>query len=190
MLERAMTAEQGAFDKLRAEHRVLLTAIDALERFVGVRDKSATAAEDFSTFLEFFRETEHTHHQKEERGLDPFLVKCGFAWDAGPLAQMRGFHDRERQLIRILQQAKAEGWPNVDPDKPSVLAALSELIASQRKHIELENTVVFPIAERKLDPEELAALSGEVFRFEREQCDPRAMADLVVRVRKLCERYP
>jgi hemerythrin-like domain-containing protein len=179
------------FDKLRAEHRLLGRVVDAFEVFLDSPGRRDQRAADFSTIAHFFRDVaDRGHHEKEERALDPFLVQCGFDWESGPLSQVREYHDNERKLIRALLQAATDGFP---PSEPSVheriVRAARELITSQRAHIRMEDTLVFPIAERKLDEREHEALAREMAEYERTQGNSEEIRDTLHGIELLCQRY-
>lgn len=179
------------FDKLRSEHQLLSRVVDAFEVFLDSQGDPDQQSADFATFAHFFRDVaDRGHHEKEERALDPFLVQCGFDWESGPLSQVRDHHDGERKLIRALQQAATDGWPAVEPEsKARTVRAARELIASQRTHIQLEDTLVFPIADKKLDEREHEALANEMAEYERAQGNSDALRDTLHGIELLCQRY-
>lgn len=179
------------FDKLRAEHRLLGRVVDAFEVFLDCAGNRDQRTADFSTFAHFFRDVaDRGHHEKEERALDPFLVECGFDWESGPLSQVRDYHDSERKLIRILLQAATDGWPPAEAAaREHIVQAARELIASQRAHIRLEDTLVFPIADRKLDQREHDALASQMEEYERSQGNSEALRDTLHGIELLCQRY-
>lgn len=177
------------FDKLRDEHRLLARVLDAFEAFLDSHGNPDQQNADFTTFARFFRDVaDRGHHEKEERALDPFLVQCGFDWESGPLSQVREYHDSERKLIRMLQQAATDGWPP-ESGRERVVRAARELIASQRAHIRLEDTLVFPIADRKLDAREHEELAREMAEYERAQGNADALRDTLRGIELLCQRY-
>jgi hemerythrin-like domain-containing protein len=179
------------FDKLRAEHRLLGRVVDAFEAFLDRDGDPDQQSADFATFAHFFRDVaDRGHHEKEERALDPFLVQCGFDWESGPLSRVREYHDSERKLIRMLQQAASDGWPPPEPSaRARFVRAARELIESQRAHIQLEDTLVFPIAHRKLDQREHDALAREMAEYERTQGNSEELRHTLHGVELLCQRY-
>jgi hemerythrin-like domain-containing protein len=178
------------FDKLRAEHRLLARVVDAFEVFLDSHGDRDQQSADFATFAHFFRDVaDRGHHEKEERALDPFLVQCGFDWESGPLSRVREYHDSERKLIRMLQQAASDGWPPEPSSRARFVRAARELIESQRAHIQLEDTLVFPIAHLKLDEREHDALAHEMAEYERTQGNAEALRNTLHGIELLCQRY-
>lgn len=178
------------FDKLRSEHRLLGRVVDAFEVFLDSQGAPDQLSADFATFAHFFRDVaDRGHHEKEERALDPFLVQCGFDWESGPLARVREYHDSERKLIRMLQQAASEGWPPEPGSRAHFVRAARELIESQRIHIQLEDTLVFPIADRKLDEREHEELGRAMAEYEHTQGNADALRDTLHGIELLCQRY-
>jgi hemerythrin-like domain-containing protein len=182
---------RNPFDTLRSEHRLLARVVDAFEVFLESDGDEDQRSADFATFARFFRDVaERGHHEKEERALDPFLVQCGFDWESGPLSRVRKYHDGERKLIRVLLQAANDGWPVCErPSRERVVRAARSLIASQRAHIRLEDTLVFPIADRKLDEHEHEALASGLAEYDRMQGNTEAFRDTLHGVELLCLRY-
>jgi len=140
-------------DLLRDEHRVILRALDALER---AADRLARGAalpdgwwESAVAWLRAFADA--GHHAKEERSLFPALVKAGVPSDGGPIGVMLAEHEEGRGYVR----AMAEG-----PDARRASAA-REYASLLRQHIDKENDVLFAIAEAVLDEQAQAALRRE-----------------------------
>jgi hemerythrin-like domain-containing protein len=185
-----LRASVNPFDQLRDEHRLLARVLDAFEVFLTREGHEAQQAADFATFAHFFRDVaDRGHHEKEERVLDPYLIECGFDWESGPLARIREHHDSERKLIRILQQTANDGWPTRRADRQHAERAARDLIESQRAHIQLEDSLVFPIADRKLGELDHQALATAMTEFESSRSDRDSVRETLLGAERLCARY-
>lgn len=130
-------------ETLRAEHRIILRALDVLEsaaeRLAGGR---ALPPGWWEALLEWLRAfADRNHHAKEERCLFPAMIEAGMTAEGGPIAVMLEEHTRGRALV----QAMAMGEPKT---RASVARLYVELL---RGHIDKENGIVFPLADAVLD---------------------------------------
>jgi len=144
-----------AIDDLKHEHQAILTALDTLERMVARMDKgTAVAASELKEFMGFLKDfADKCHHGKEEGLLFPALRRAGVPQEGGPIGVMLSEHEQGRALIKRMEQAVDAG-PKGGPFKTAALE-YSRLL---RSHIEKENLVLFPAAERALAPGELQDL--------------------------------
>ncbi len=155
---------------LKDEHALILEALDALERKIFALE--AGAAPDrpyFEKAVEFLRTfADKCHHGKEENLLFKTMVDRGFPLQGGPIAVMLSEHDTGRSLIRgIAGGASALGR---DPGATQQIIQNGRgYIQLLRAHIDKENTVLFPMADNVLSPEDQAHLGKEFERFEEEE---------------------
>jgi hemerythrin-like domain-containing protein len=111
--------------------------------------------------------TDGCHHRKEEKVLFPALKERSAA-AGGPVSVMLSEHEAGREAIGKI----AEALPLADVDATARetvarnLALYAELL---RLHINKENTVLFPLAERTLSDQEQAVLAEEFERIEEEE---------------------
>jgi hemerythrin-like domain-containing protein len=129
---------------LRAEHALILQALDLLEAAAGRAERGLATPEGWwAGLIAWLRAfADRNHHAKEERALFPAMAKAGVpAETGGPLAVMQEEHSQGRALIRIMAQGEA---------RPRAVAArrYGELL---RNHIDKENDVLFPLADELLD---------------------------------------
>lgn len=132
---------------LVAEHKTVVEKMDRLEE--------AAAAGDTRTvekLLSFFEFDLQLHRRKEEEVLFPALGEH-LGTGSGPVACMLDEHVREKTLVREMRAAM-EGTGGPLPLRRAVAAFVGHL----RAHIEKENEVLFPMAERVLRPEQKEAV--------------------------------
>lgn len=152
-----------AIDTLRQEHRAIMAALTILERMAAQAKQGAVAPSDIADFLDFLRDFADTcHHGKEEGLLFPAMLDAGVP-EPGPVTVMLMEHARGRELIAAMRAASA---PTLDPEVFG--KAAGDYIELLRQHIEKEEVVLFPLAERIIDPVTLDELN-EGFENHEEQ---------------------
>jgi hemerythrin-like domain-containing protein len=146
---------------LREEHRVILVALDMLER--GSRRLAAGAAlpegwwPGIIVWLRAFADV--NHHAKEERYLFPALAKAGVPAQGGPVQVMLEEHDLGRGFVRAMES----GPPAAQAE------AAGRYVQLLRDHIDKENGVLFPLTEAVLDDRAQQSLAREFETVEAEQ---------------------
>jgi hemerythrin-like domain-containing protein len=150
-------------DVLSNEHRVIEQVLDCLERLaddcaVNGRLDGTSAREA----LEFFRHfADHCHHGKEEGYLFPVLEARGFPQTSGPTGVMRDEHEQGRLHLRGMAESLDGAAVGEAADIQSFLRHAWAYISLLRQHIEKEDRILFPMANRALkaaDQRELLAL--------------------------------
>jgi hemerythrin-like domain-containing protein len=149
-------------DLLREEHRVILGALDALERAAERGAAGGPVADAWwsavVTWLRAF--ADRNHHAKEETALFPAMVKAGVPSESGgPIAVMLEEHVEGRRLVAAIESAAAAAR----------VAACRDYVALLRGHIDKENGIVFPLAESVLDGQAMQGLRREFDAVEAEQ---------------------
>jgi hemerythrin-like domain-containing protein len=148
-------------DLLREEHRVILKALDALERAAGRTAAGGSVADAWWTgvvaWLRVF--ADRNHHAKEEAALFPAMVKAGVPSAGGPIAVMLEEHVEGRRLVTVMDANSGAAR----------LEACRAYVALLRAHIEKENEIVFPLAAAVLDEQAVLGLRREFDAVEAEQ---------------------
>ena len=155
---------------LKDEHTLILQALDALERKIAALEAGAAPDrayfEKAVTFLRTF--ADQCHHGKEENLLFNTMVDQGFPLHGGPIAVMLSEHDTGRAFIRGI----AEGAAGVGRDPAAAQQIIQNgrgYIRLLRAHIDKENTILFPMADNILSPQDQDYLQKEFERFETEE---------------------
>jgi hemerythrin-like domain-containing protein len=142
-------------ETLTAEHRVILSVLDAVEAECRRLEARQPLRQDFwaaaCDFLAQF--ADRCHHEKEEQLLFPAL--CGHGMDSrmGPIAVMKHEHVEGRALRERLLEATRRG------DARDVTAAAQALAVLLREHIAKEDTVLFQIARHLLHEDDVQRLN-------------------------------
>jgi hemerythrin-like domain-containing protein len=143
------------------EHRVILSVLDDLEReSLALGQGKPLRPRFWQRVLQFHAEfADGLHHHREEHLLFPALERVGLSPTTGPTAVLRAEHDRGRQWRQRIQQALDAG------DLVRLQAACSSFIDFERQHIQKENQILFPLADRLLQlqqTQELAHAFAEI----------------------------
>jgi hemerythrin-like domain-containing protein len=146
---------------LKHEHRVIERALRAMEgmraRIASGREVPSEAISQLLDFISAF--ADGFHHHKEEEILFPALQRQGMAEEGGPLSAMHQQHEIGRALISALRQA-AEARKNGSEDASLLFVEnarrYTELLTA---HIELEDSVLFRLADEVLEEEDKRYIS-------------------------------
>lgn len=154
------------FVALDACHRRMLEVAGELEALVAaVQDGGADAPglrERAAAVANFYATTARTHHEDEERHLfapllasaDPDLVQA-----VRCLQQDHGWLEENWRELEPHVQAIAHGYGNCDID--TLREGVLILVALQRAHIALEESLVYPEARARLPAEALRTMGRE-----------------------------
>ncbi len=145
---------------LRREHSMVRLVLDAASRDLDqVAMTRAADASELERLIEFFRYfADACHDPKEEDLLFCMLHRRGMSWETWPLDELL----KEHEEMRVILDSAADWLPLLRQGEP---AAIDPLVHNLRAyvalvdgHIEKEEDVVFPLAQRYLtsgDVEEL-----------------------------------
>lgn len=120
--------------------------------------------------VDFFRNfADRCHHAKEEAALFRRLVQKGMPRDGGPIAVMLHEHEQGRAHVAALAAA-IEGAARGEAGAVTALREhLGGTIALLRAHIDKEDRILYPMADRLLAREDQEWLQREFARVEREE---------------------
>jgi hemerythrin-like domain-containing protein len=172
---------------LMKEHEVILTALRILERMVAgsERDGKVNISDmvDFTNFLKEF--ADKCHHGKEEGLLFPAMVAAGTPEKGGPIGMMLQEHIEGRKLVKEMAGGLV-GRVNVG----RLNQAARSYIFLLRNHIQKENMVLFPLADRVLNEQILADLYLGFEEYEEKVIGHGRHEELYAILDKLKSKYP
>ena len=144
-----------AIDDLKHEHEAILSALKILDTIVArISQGSTVPKEDVLKFIGFLKEfADKCHHGKEEGILFPALVKAGIPEKSGPIGVMLSEHADGRNHIKDMEGAIADL-----SDNAKFSESATAYFGLLKNHIQKENNVLFPIAEKALPAVELERL--------------------------------
>jgi hemerythrin-like domain-containing protein len=141
-----------ATEILMEEHRVIERVLDSIEKGVEkIKNGQQIDPQFFIDVTEFVRGfADGCHHHKEEGVLFKSMESHGVPAAGGPIGVMLAEHEQGRQFIRGLRAA-TEKWAGGDQNaKAQVIQNALGYTALLRMHIQKEDTILFPMADRAI----------------------------------------
>ncbi len=157
--------------ELRHEHDAVLVALRILDKVAAAVARNDERAQgDLERLLDFFRVfVDKCHHGKEEDVLFPELERRGVRRQGGPVGVMLGEHEIGRGHVRAI----TENLQKVRGGDSSAAAAITEHASAYRAmlqmHIQKENNVLFPMAERVVPADVAERIAEQFDAIERER---------------------
>jgi hemerythrin-like domain-containing protein len=176
-----------AIADLMNEHEAILSAIQILERMMAAMEKAAAGeAKDVHDFIGFLKEfADKCHHGKEEGLLFSAMVGAGIPDKGGPIGVMLAEHALGRHLIRDMEGALSTGV-----DRATLAQAAGGYAALLRSHIQKENMILFPMADRVLSEPQLEKLYEGFEEHEEKVIGHGRHEELHAMLHSLQEKYP
>jgi hemerythrin-like domain-containing protein len=173
---------------LTNDHQAILTALSIFSRILdSYRSSLQIAPEDLVDFIGFLKEfADKCHHGKEEGILFPALVAAGVPDRGGPIGVMISEHIQGRGFIHDMEEA-------LDDDPVDLIKfekAGRSYINLLRNHIQKENTVLFPMADRVLSEEQLKEIYQKFAEHEEKVIGQGRHAELHALLDILDQKYP
>jgi len=154
-------------EELMEEHEAILGILDVLDEISSQIERHAPFnTDDVARIVDFLRRfADGCHHAKEEQHLFPALEQAGVPRENGPIGMMLSEHDLGRKHIAAIAAAceKCVRGEEASGEIASNARAYARLL---RDHINKENRVLFPMAERFLSLEVQERLSGAFAHLE------------------------
>lgn len=170
-LTRERMADMTATEVLRDEHKIILKVLDAVRREAqAIGDSGKLSLEKLDKILDFFHVfVDRCHHGKEEEYLFPTMEKCGIPADKGPISVMLHEHMGGRNTVKVIAEALVRARQGEAAAIQTVAVHLAILDEHLRSHIEKENEVLFPMADKVFTPENQQALVASFEKHEAEE---------------------
>jgi len=170
---------------LSDEHQLILRMIALVERNTALMEQGKFR--DWQFFLDavdFIRNyADRFHHAKEEDVLFVALVDNGMPEKQSPIEAMHMEHDQGRAFVRALEAAAEKALAGEPGQLPVIAENAKGYAALLREHIDKEDNILYPLAERVLP---------ETIRHDMVQAYGRAEAKtpgLEEKYRRLVEKY-
>ncbi len=176
-----------AIKDLLNDHEAILSALNIMDRMVArVENGQSEDIKDISGFIGFLKEfADKCHHGKEEGLLFPAMIGAGVPDKGGPIGVMLAEHTQGRKLIRELEESLVNGF-----DRVKLEHAAKDYASLLRNHIQKENMVLFPMADKVLTETQLGKLF-EGFEDHEEKVIGRGRhEELHAMLKTLQEKYP
>lgn len=146
---------------LMEEHRMIEFMLQGLQALT--ERSEPFDAELAQNALEFIRAfADKHHHGKEEKLLFALMHERGFSLSSGPLAVMYSDHEAGRALVR--EMSEALGNKNLS----RFAERAREFVGLLGAHIQKEDRILYPMAEKFLTGADMKALAQAFAEFEQE----------------------
>lgn len=122
---------------------------------------------DVVEFMRIF--ADKCHHGKEEELLFPALEEVGIKREGGPIGVMLEEHERGREYVRTMKRAMSHHRAGQDPGATGFIREARGYIDLLDQHIDKEDNVLFPMAEKQLAETTQAELAEGFERIEVEK---------------------
>lgn len=156
---------------LMDEHRVIEGVLNSLK--IGVQRLEGDRPirpEFFLLAADFIRGfADGCHHKKEEGVLFPAMEAVGVPRNGGPIGVMLAEHEETRGLARAMRAAAERLQAGDVSASEEVRRNALAYVAVLHQHINKENNILFPIADRILPEEQHQAVADGFKRVEHEE---------------------
>jgi hemerythrin-like domain-containing protein len=158
-------------DVLRHEHKIVLLVLEGTE--LEARSLSSGRppdVENLGRIVDFLRNfVDRCHHAKEERHLFQMMkLRSPHAADA-PVSVLLGEHQEGRRRVAAIAEGAAAGRGDGSAAHAPLAENLVAYVNLMRAHIDKEDNVFFPLADRVLRPGDQEFLLGEFARIETQE---------------------
>jgi hemerythrin-like domain-containing protein len=159
------TAQMDALDRLRADHKVVLKRLRALETYLSDDATMSSPSSHllFRELLAFITNEVWLHFHREEEVLFPVIARIFPAENApivgGPVYVLSEEHSVLRKLVARLT-GQVQQWDDGEPGAAEAVQLTgTQLARAFQKHIYKEDNIVFRLAESSLSPAERAEIT-------------------------------
>ena len=178
-------------DELRKEHEgilLMLRILEAVSQKIQQGDRiDPDNLDKIVEFLSVF--ADKCHHGKEEDFLFPTLEASGIPRKGGPIGVMLEEHEMGRSLIAKLKES-ANLYRSGNEKSPGSFASTADgYIELLRQHISKENNVLFPMADRMLDPSKDAELFTSFEKLEKDRIGEGKHEEFHSLLKQLRDKY-
>lgn len=144
-----------AMTDLTNDHDAILSALDVFSKILDqLKNVNEANPEELLDFLDFLMEfADKCHHGKEEGFLFPAMIASGVPDRGGPIGVMMSEHIQGRGYIHTMLEALEE-----PEDYSRFEKAGRAYVDLLRVHIQKENNILFPMADKVIVPEALESI--------------------------------
>jgi hemerythrin-like domain-containing protein len=180
-----------AIQELEMEHQGVELMLQIMHAVAGKMEGGEPGPEDpWEGILEFLTVfVDRCHHGKEEEFLFPALEAAGVRRDGGPIGVMLSEHLQGRSLVGELRRAVQRHASGEKAAAAAIRKRVDDYTALLTQHIAKENTVLFPMADTRLDAGQDAALVEAFERLERERIGAGKHEEFHAMLDRLQETY-
>ncbi len=150
------------------EHDAILVMLEVLKAVSArLENKEHVNPEHLPQIVEFIQVfADKCHHGKEENLLFKSLVKAGVPQAGGPIGVMLSEHEAGRNLVRKMDAAASSYTKGDQSAADQFIQNARGYISLLSQHIQKENNVLFPMADKLIPPQEQNQLIGDFEKVE------------------------
>jgi hemerythrin-like domain-containing protein len=156
---------------LKHEHKIILMVLDAAKREVqSIRQRGKLHVAELEKMVDFIRNfADRCHHAKEENLLFVKMNEKGMPSESGPIAVMLKEHTEGRRRIKAISEAISKAQEGNPATLQTISENLDAYIQLLRNHIEKEDNVLYPMADKVFTGQDQQSLSEAFDKVEAEQ---------------------
>jgi hemerythrin-like domain-containing protein len=146
---------------LKMEHEAVRLTLRILDKICRRIEKSEEISDlrHIDQLLEFFKVfVDKCHHGKEEELLFPALENVGVSREGGPIGVLLHEHQQGREFVRSMNATLSHYTQGDRKAAAEFVKTARSYINLLDQHIDKENGVLFPLAEKHLSAQEQAQL--------------------------------
>lgn len=150
-----------SIEDLKTEHEAVKITLRILDSICNAAEKAGEipSPDHLAQLIEFFRTfVDKCHHGKEEELLFPALEEVGVSREGGPIGVMLKEHQQGRELVTKMNAALVQYSEGNREAVSNLIQHARAYIVLLIQHIDKENNVLFPMADRHLSGEKQAEL--------------------------------
>lgn len=171
-------------ETLLEDHRNTTRLLDALDRQIGIFAEAGTPDYDVIVGVaEYFLDYPDLCHHPKEDAIAARLLATHPA-EAAVIADLAGEHELARARARRFRRTIRELLADTDIAREAVVEAARRFIAYERRHMQMEEAIFFPLADRLLGPADWSAVEAGLS----ERTDPIFAAEVAALLRSVRER--
>ena len=178
---------------LAAEHAIAGRMLHVLDRIADRIEagQAVDAGATLSAITEFFQVyCERSHYPKEERKLFPAIEAAGLREYRETIADMIRDHSQSRHLSGTMAAAGRRFATGDAAAGTEFAAAAHEYVTLMREHIDREEGVLFPLAEKSLSAEKDENFLTVFGRMDARELGPARVAAIEELMARLEAAYP
>ena len=148
-------------EDLKMEHEAVTITLRILDSICKEIERTGiiSSPDHLKQLIEFFRTfVDKCHHGKEEELLFPALEEVGVSRDGGPIGVMLKEHQQGRDLVAKMNASLTQYSEGNRDSVADLIQYARAYIVLLNQHIDKENKVLFPIADRHLSSEKKSVL--------------------------------
>ena len=171
--------------RLKDEHQLILRMISLVEKNTELLEAGQFRSWQFYLdAVDFIRNyADSFHHAKEEDVLFVELVTNGMPAKSSPIEAMLMEHDEGRAHVKAMEEGAQKALDGETGQIPAIVEHARGYAALLRGHIDKEDTILYPLAERVLPAEVRERMLGAYTKA------AAKTPDLEARYQKMVEEY-